>query len=232
MKIIIFEKRLTNWLFIITAILSILSIFFQIFKYFLGQERVFGLTYFFNIDEEWNLPTFFSVFLFIFIAIILYIIFKTLHREKKKNTFYWLSLSILFILLGIDESVAIHERFIEPLRDWLNLSGIFYYGWVILGILFIFVIFILYIKFLKSLTPKIRNWIILAGIVYIAGALGMEMVGGWYFEIHDNDFLYQIIVTVEEVLEILGLIIFIKTLLSHLKLILSKSNNILKMEIA
>ena len=94
MKIIISEKRLTNWLLFIVAVLAILSIIFQIFKYFLGLEIPFGLVDFSNLDNEQNLSTFFSAFLLIFSAILLYIIFKVLHKEKKKNTFYWLGLSI------------------------------------------------------------------------------------------------------------------------------------------
>jgi hypothetical protein len=231
MKIIFSEKRIINWLFIITTFLTFLNIFFQVLKYFFGLGRVFGLVDFFNMDIEANPPTLFSVFLLLLSAAILFIIFKVLYGKKKKNKFYWLGLSIFFIIIGIDESVSVHERISGLLEKWLNPSGIFYYGTVIIGLLFIPIIIIFSIVFLKSLPSKIRTWFIIAGTIYISGALGMEMIGGWYFEIHNYNFIYQVISTIEEVLEMIGIIVFIKTLLQYLKLILSEYNNILKIEI-
>lgn len=231
MKLIISNKRLTSWLFIITAILAALSVFFQTLKYFLGQETVFGLVGFFSLDEEQNLPTFFSVFLLIVITILLFIIFKVLNREKVKGRFHWLGLSIIFLFLGFDEGNSMHEKLTELLRGWLDFTGVFYYGWVILGILLILIIFIFYIKFLISLSFKIRVWFFIAGLIYVSGALGIEMVGGWYFNLYGPNFLFQIITTFEEVLEMVGMIIFLKTLLNYLKLISNKSDNTLKIKI-
>jgi len=227
----ILKRSLTICLFSITALLSILSIFFQVLKYFFGYEELFGLIEFFNVDSEKNLPTFFAVFLLIIIAVLLYIIFKVRFTERNKYSFYWLILSVIFIFLAIDEACIIHERFIEPLRELLDLSGIFYYGWVILGLLVILIIFIFYIRFLISIPFRIRLGFVLAGAIYIAGALIMEMIGGWYYEIHNLDFTYQLLVTFEELLEMSGVIFFLEVLLKYLKLISSRYDNTLSIKI-
>lgn len=231
MKIIIQEKKLINWLIVITLSLAAFSVFFQISKYFWGHGRVYGLVNFFDLGHESNLPSFFSTILLLSAGIILFYIYKIIQREGRKNSPYWLGLAIIFIYLGIDESISIHENLSEPVRDWLDLTGPFYFGWIIIGILFCLIILIIYIKFLMSLTPIIRFWIIFSGFIYITGVLGMEMVGSWYYEIYDKDFLYQIILTVEEVLEMIGAIFFIKALLKYIKLVLERHSSTLKIEI-
>jgi hypothetical protein len=58
---------------------------------------------------------------------------------------------------------------------------------------------------------------IVAGCVYVAGALGMELVGGAWAAKHGQDNLvYSLLTTVEEGLELTGLVLFIRTLLDNL----------------
>ena len=68
------------------------------------------------------------------------------------------------------------------------------------------------------LPPRLRNGLILAGAVYLMGSIGMEMVGGAYREGNPiKDPTYWFITTVEETLEISGLLILISVLLRNLR---------------
>ena len=61
-----------------------------------------------------------------------------------------------------------------------------------------------------------------AGLIYVLGAVVVEMLGGDYLYLTNdlptrvNDFRYAFITTVEESLEMLGIVLFIYTLLSYL----------------
>ena len=56
----------------------------------------------------------------------------------------------------------------------------------------------------------------MAATIYIGGALGTELIGGHYADLHGNNtWTYSMIVTVEESLEMAGLIVFIWALLKY-----------------
>jgi hypothetical protein len=55
-----------------------------------------------------------------------------------------------------------------------------------------------------------------AAILYIGGAIGVELIGGRYAELHgEENWTYSMITTVEESLEMAGLIVFIWALLEY-----------------
>jgi hypothetical protein len=54
---------------------------------------------------------------------------------------------MVFVFLSIDESAAIHEMAVEPMRRLFNAHGLLYFSWVILGAAFVTVLAILYIRF-------------------------------------------------------------------------------------
>ena len=59
--------------------------------------------------------------------------------------------------------------------------------------------------------------LILFGIVYLSGALGIEMVTGAQFVRNGYNFSYSLLISIEESLEILGIIIFVYSLTSYIQ---------------
>ena len=102
-----------------------------------------------------------------------------------------------------------------------------------MGIILIIILFFFFIRFLRALPGRIRLWFIIAGVIYISGAIVVEMIGGWYFGSSEvQDFTYQILITFEELLEMFGIILFIKTLLDYLGLLLEESDNTININIS
>ena len=68
-----------------------------------------------------------------------------------------------------------------------------------------------------GLPDPTRLRLIIAGMVYVTGALGMELVGGWHWDTFGGgDTLgYGAITTVEELLEVTGLALLIYALVFH-----------------
>ena len=58
----------------------------------------------------------------------------------------------------------------------------------------------------------------MAGGVYVGGALGMELVGGYYASGYGTQNLtYPYLATAEEVLEMIGATFFLRALMIHLR---------------
>lgn len=182
-----------------------------------SEWRSFSREFFplFDLDEERNIPTFFSVVLMIFAALLL----ATIAIQQRADASKWCTLALGFLCMSYDEAFQVHETLIHPMRALLNTSslGIFYYAWVIPGIALIFLLALYFLKFLLRLPAATRFTFLLAAALYIGGCIGFEFVGGWYAESNGTKSLtYNLITTIEESLEICGLIVFIHALLTYL----------------
>lgn len=185
----------------------------MISKYYFGSHRVA----LFDLDREGNIPTLYSSVTALLCAGLLAVIATAEKRQKKRDAYYWMGLAAVFLFLGVDDGAAIHENIIRPLRDTLRTSGILYFAWVIPYGIFVIVLGAVYLRFLFSLPAKTRFLILAAGMIYVTGALGGELLGGYWVERHGPDNApYALITMLEETLEMTGILIFLYALMSHI----------------
>jgi len=217
-------KRFTLILFITAVVLVIISLTLKLVQLNFDPPHMRALIALFYVDLEHNIPTWFSSILLLTAALCLgSIAFVVKQTQTDKRTFrYWCLLALLFIGLSIDEVSQIHEYPIEPLRNALNAGGLLYYTWVLPGILFVLAVPIYFWPLLKSLPREVRNGMILAGAIFVGGAIGVEMLSGLAADhsasaANEDTSLYVITVSVEEFMEMTGVIFFIFVLLNHLK---------------
>ncbi len=169
-----------------------------------------------NVDAESNLPSFFSALLLVSCAIGLFAISR--HRPERE----WAWLSVMFLVLAADELLAYHERMIIPLRDALGIErGPLYYAWVIPALVFVLAVAGLLMRFLSELDPRTRRSFVLAAVLFLGGALLFEMLGGavaTYRGEESPDVVWSVVtlVTIEEVLEMLGASVFLVSLLDYI----------------
>lgn len=188
-----------------------------------GNEFLLKVIGKFDLDFERNsVPTWYQSATLLFSSFLLAVIALVRNAEGDKDFRYWGFLSAIFLYLSLDEAVSIHEQLTMPLRTNFELGGIFYLSWVIPAAVFLIIFFFVFLKFLLRLSPQTRYLMIASGGIFVLGAVGVEMVGGNYLYMTNdlpsyvNDFRYVIITTVEEFLEMLGIVIFIYALLDHL----------------
>ena len=201
---------------VVAFLLVLASIGGQLTKYLLGHDRVYGLVPLFYVDAEQNIPTLFSVLLLLCAALLLAVITVLKKQQKDPDVASWAILAVGFLLMAVDEAVSIHEKLITPVRGLLGEGplGIFYFAWVIPGIAVVLIVTLLLLRFLLRLPANTRFTFIAAGTLFIGGAIGMELVGGRYTELHGHENLtYSMIAAVEESLEMAGVIVFIYALL-------------------
>jgi hypothetical protein len=181
------------------------------------HEQVFGLVDTFDMNVENNVPTFFSAFILVASAVLLTVIASQSTADRYAGNWKWLA--VIFAFMAVDEDASLHELLIEPVRNLLAVAGPLFFAWVIPYALAVLVIGLLYLKFVWSLPARTRGLFIGAGSLYLAGALGFESVGGWYFSLHGEieDLPYSLLVAAEEFLEMSGTILFIYALLDYLR---------------
>ena len=130
----------------------------------------------------------------------------------------------IFLFLAIDEACSIHELSIPLLRGAINAEGILYFTWVVPAFFLLGIFLITFRKFVFSLPVKTKTLFILAGFVYVGGALGMELVGGYLADTSGYNTVYGLASSIEEILEMLGIVIFIHGLLSYVQSQLQELN--------
>jgi hypothetical protein len=169
----------------------------------------------FNLDGESNVPEWYSSCLLLTCSGLLAAI-GSAYRGKKFAR-HWTILSLAFLYLPIDEAARIHEMSTKQLRQMFHFTGFLYYGWVIPASVLVLIFGLSYLKFLAALPGSTRLTFILAFIIYVVGALGLESIGGFIASSSgDQSVAYRLCYTVEETMEMLGLIIFIRGLLQYI----------------
>lgn len=219
MRLVFSIKLIVNTLIIIACMLIAASIAGQIMKYVFGHPTVHGLVRLFNVSNEQNIPTLFSVLLLISCSILLNLACYLDHKQAAGLKMFWVTLATGFAFMAIDEFVQLHENIgflLKPLIGTYS-HGFLYFSWVIPAMALMLFLAVFYSSFLFRLPKKTRINFILAGIVYLTGLLGIEMLGGYYYELHAGETLtYSLISNLEESLEMFGLILFIRALLNYL----------------
>lgn len=186
----------------------------QYYKYFIGHDRF--LVNFFDLDREWNLPTWYSSNSLLFSAILLFIIAYKKKADRDKYRLHWRILAFAFLYIGLDEIFQIHEMVNTPLRNLLHLEGIFHFSWTVPAGIILTVLAFLYTPFLMALPWRFSLQFLLSGMIYISGGLGLEMIGGYYAShVGKENFTYAVLTNLEEILEMTGGLLFIRALLSY-----------------
>ena len=209
--------RLTTFLCIIVVFLVIASLLGQ---YILTVEKdttMVRIINQFDLDHESNIPTFFSSILLLASSGLLFLAYSTEMDTSKRK--YWLLLSVIFLSLSADEYLSVHEKMIKPMRELLGTSPLYYFAWIIPVIPMLIGLGIYLLRFLRSLPQPIMRLFLLSAALYVSGAIGVELLGGYYVYYNSKDtFSYALIVSLEESLEMIGVILFIYSLLTYLKI--------------
>jgi hypothetical protein len=169
------------------------------------------------VDGEANIPAWFSSTLLLLCSALLAVI-GSAQRHRPGRVFPWLFLAVVFAFLSLDEVAQLHELAIRPLRERLETTGYLYYPWILPAGLGVSTLAAGYSGFLIALPGRTRWLFVLAGGLYIGGALGVEAISGRQAWLHGEQSLaYHLIVTLEELLEMSGLVVFVYALLDYLE---------------
>lgn len=218
-KVLIFSRKgFIKRISLMALLLIFFSLLGQFYRYFYNEGSERYMTYMFNLDEETNFPTYFSSMLLFFSCILTFFISSSKRKTAEKYSVNWYIISLILLLMSMDEILMLHEQLSTPIRNLFHTQGFFYFAWLIPATITIIVFLIANINFFISLPPRFQKEFFIASLIYFIGAFLMEMIGGKFLSFYgQNNFRYAIITTIEESFEMLGLIILLNSLLSYCK---------------
>lgn len=185
------------------------------------------------VSDDSSIPTWYSSLALLLCSILLATIAATKKQRGERYATHWGVLSAIFLILSIDEVARIHETLggvsaTLPKSFGFTPSGFIYYFWVVPGAVFVLVVLLVNVRFLLHLPKRTLLLFLAAGGVFVVGAIGVEMVGSRLeFDVIqsrgkfmnapvDTQVMYVVAVAIEELLEMLGIIIFVYALLSYM----------------
>jgi membrane-associated phospholipid phosphatase len=173
----------------------------------------------FDLGSEASLPTWFTILALSACSLLLGAIGYGKRRAGDRFALHWLGLALLVLGLSADEQAMFHDAPSSvPLREVLGTGGLLYFAWIIPALLTVLVVGAIYLRFVRALPAQARNLMLLAVALYITGAVGLEMAAGWYTQGHGKDNLtYHALSSVEETLEMLGIITLLYALLTYVQ---------------
>jgi hypothetical protein len=210
-------KRITSFFAVVVSLFLALHAVINGLRFALGNEKLYGLVYMFSVGADGNFPTYYSSFALLFAGLLLALISYMVSKMGRVHAGYWLGLGGVFCFLALDEMLELHERLIEPVRNLTHASGLLYYAWVIPYAVALLVLGLVYLRFMFNLPRRTAVWFILSGAVYVGGAVGFEMLGGLFFESYgSNTPGYVVLQTIEEAMEMIGIVMFIYALTDYI----------------
>jgi hypothetical protein len=172
-----------------------------------------GIVPFLSMSYEGNVPTFYTAAILTLASLLHAFVAIAAKKANERFVTHWWVLSLGFAYIAVDEVFSFHEM----AGTFLNLSGVLYFSWVVPASIVVLVVGVSYIPFLRHLSPRTRNRFIIAGAIYVGGAVGMELPLGYWTESHGSHNLgYGLIDAIEETLEMVGVNLFILWLVDHL----------------
>lgn len=199
-------------LFRILLVLSLAGLASEIGKEASGGIRPFW-SQMMSLSYEQNVPTWYSAGqIFVCAAVMAWIALVERGRGARYVGHWW-GMSAVFGYISLDETVSIHEN----AGNLVSMGGgLLYFDWIIPAAIVVACLGLIYLKFLWYLPARTRIQFIVAGSVFVGGAMGVEMFLGYWTDHFGNDTLgYGLIDLIEETMEILGMSLFLCALLEY-----------------
>ena len=210
--------KVTKFLLSIIALLVAFNIIERVIVYWLNAQGNSEVTsVYFNFDREANLPSLYSALALGFCSYLLATIATVKKKAKARYAKHWKALSFIFLFLAIDEATSIHELLMPVMKGVVDAEGFLYFPWIIPAFCLVIIFLLVFRKFILALPIKTKTLFIISGTIYILGALGMEMIGGYVADNAGYSVIYGIVSSIEELLEMFGIVIFTYALLSYLQ---------------
>ena len=217
MNIVLSRKEIVKFLIIIALLLIFIHTVILCIYYYVGDPDKFDFVRMFDLDMERNVPTLFSSLILVISGFLFYLLSRLPKEQKEGHRKYWLGLSFVFTFLSFDESAKIHEQIGDLTEEFVDTTGYLHYPWVISYGILVVILAMLYFRFFWKMESKIFWSFMGSAVMYLSGAIGFDMLGGMEAELHGTATVtYSVLYTIEESLEMFGVIYLIHILLGLL----------------
>jgi len=220
MRIEIVPARFFRWQCAVIAGLLLLHLGFGLLDVLGGHDRVLGLTRFFDMRREANLPTFVSALTLLAAGIAAAAVAASYRRPRERYAATWSWITAALLFAAVDEAAQLHEILSRPLRSALGTSGPFYFAWVVPYSVAIVVGTLLAVPAIRVLGREPARCVLVGTAVIFTGAVGIEMLQGVLWSragaASSRTLLNFSLATCEETLEMIGGAYLLRGLLAGL----------------
>lgn len=217
-------QRLVGWLALVLAVLAVAGVLVSWLRLQLPDDArpvvrfaLDQLTRLLYVDAEANAWAWASSTVLALLAAAL-AVSAAAHRGAGLR---WRSLVVLgavALLLSADEAAMLHETLNEVGVRVTDVLGPFN-AWLLPGVVVVLAAGVALLRVARGLDPWLRRRLVVAGAVFLAGAIGMEAVGAAFALTDDaanpwESGTYHVLVGVEEGLEAAGALIALRAVLA------------------
>lgn len=224
--------RLATLLYGVVAVLLCASLVFEFAAYFSPDLPAGTLLHnSTTLNGEGNIPALFSVVMLLLCGCVAFLVARLGGRlpRSPSGPRDWGVLSGVLFLMAADEWLQVHETVGGALGRVLSFFDV--YAWVIPGTLLVVLFAVYFRTFVKGLPAPTRRSLCLAFFLFVGGAIGLEVGEALGFLLTGQHGVLDILLTsTQEVLEMLGAVILLRTLLLYVRDFLGFSRTQLMVE--
>src|SRR5262245_9463927 len=164
-------------LFGVVGLLAAASLAVDLSAYLGGNADVWGWRSRFDVDAEGNIPTLYSTVLILSAGVLSALVSVLSGARGDRDRRYWVAIAWILVAMAIDEAAPFHNWATEPMRQMFGaLPSALRFAWVIPALGLTAIVAVVFLKFFLRLPAATRLGVALSAAVYVAGAIGMEML--------------------------------------------------------
>ncbi len=173
----------------------------------------FDLVDLLSLSHEANVPTWFASAQLLICSVLLAAVAIATRQSGGRYVAHWWGLAAALLYISIDETVQLHEE----MNHWFEMGGVLYFGWVIPAAVIVALFGLSYLGFLAHLPKRTRNRFVLAGAIFVGGALGIELLLGYWTDLEgDDNLVYSLIDWIEESMELCGIGLMLHSVVAYM----------------
>jgi hypothetical protein len=214
-------RRLALVLAALIVAFSVLSFVSQVVVEFVVVENRYAdrLAHWLDVNAEASIPTWYATITLMACAGMLGVIAIDAARRGRSYRLQWAALAVIFGLLSLEEILGIHSQATKVLRMFASITDGVGYALVLIaiGLIALATLAVVFGRFYMHLPPRWRWWFAVAAVIYITGVVASDAIGDYLRTTSgDATLAYIVVLTVEEALEMTGVLIFIVMLLEYI----------------
>ena len=247
-----------GWLLAVTGVfLFLVNLAMNVYGHYYDGDQIWPVSRQFDFSEEGNFANWYQSMTLLFCSVLLLANAAVVNRGAPFRK-HWIGLSVVFLLVSIDEAAQVHETTVSPLLALLKphreeaksegksdpksaakpeaktpvksapagadapapnaeSEGSSKILWISLYAAIFAVLVLIYLKFFFRLAFNVQVFFVLAAVLYIGGAVGMEFVYKHLTLTHsESSLICQFTSACGELGEMLGVAAFVYALTANM----------------
>jgi hypothetical protein len=215
-------RRLATWLAVLIATFSVVSLVGQVVTEFVIVENDYAdrIAHWLDVNAEASIPTWYATVTLLACSLLLGVIAVSTRRQGRPFGLQWALLAAGFALLSLEEVIGVHSQATKVLRRLADdVDGpVLLVGLGVVGLVGLLVVVLLFARWFIALPRQWRIWFAVGSAIYLAGVFGSDAVGDYLAPAAGEASLpYILVLTLEEALEMTGVLIIIVALLEYVR---------------